>query len=191
MSPLRQSLADYLAVRRALGYRLDSQERLLGQFLEYLEERDQEQITIAHALAWATLPGGSPRWHAKRLRAVRMFARYLRSIDAPVEVPPSDLLPDPRGRAVPYIYTDHELAALSAAARVLCTEHRAATYRTLVGLLAATGIRRGEAVSLDREDSDPQTTTLTIRAWKFGKARELPLHPTTAEALSAYLQRGD
>src|SRR5215212_636154 len=108
MSPLCQSLADYLAVRRALGYRLDSQEKLLGQFLEYLEARDLERITIAHALAWATLPGGSPRWHAKRLRAVRMFARYLRSTEASVEVPPSDLLPDPRGRAVPYIYTPRD-----------------------------------------------------------------------------------
>ena len=191
MSALRQSLADYLAVRRALGYRLDRQEKLIAQFLDYLDARGLEQITTERALAWATLPGGAQRWHAKRLQAVRMFARYLKSIDVPVEVPPSDLLPDKRGRAVPYIYTDEQIAALIDAARVLSTPHRTATYRTLIGLLAVTGMRRGEAVSLDRQDFDPTTGVLTIRAGKFGKARELPLHASTVRGLSDYLGRPD
>jgi integrase/recombinase XerD len=126
MSALRRSLADYLAVRRALGYRLDRQEKLIGQFLDYLEAHGCEQITIERALAWATLPAGSPRWHAKRLRAVRMFARYLHSIDVTVEVPPSDLLPDSRARAVPYIYSDEQIAALLDATGALSSAHRAA-----------------------------------------------------------------
>ena len=91
MSALRGQLADYLAVRRALGYRLGRQEKLLGQFLDYLEDRGLEQITIEHALRWATLPAGAPRWHANRLCAVRGFARHLKAIGMPVEAASSKL----------------------------------------------------------------------------------------------------
>jgi integrase len=191
MSPLRQALADYLAMRRSLGYQLDRQEKLLGQFLHYLEARGVERITVEHALAWATLPAGAQRWHAKRLRAVRVFAGYLKSMDVPVEVPASDLLPDKRGRAVPFLYTDEQIAALIDAAGTLSTPHRAATYRTLISLLAVTGMRRGEAVSLDRHDFNPRSGVVVIRAGKFGKSRELPLHPSSVRGLSAYLRRPD
>ena len=191
MSALRGQLADYLAVRRALGYRLERQEKLLGQFLDYLEDRGLEQITIEHALRWATLPGRAPRWHANRLCAVRGFARHLKAIGMPVEVPASGLLPSPSSRAVPYLYSDEQIAALMDAAGTLSTPHRAATYRTLIGLLAVTGMRRGEAVSLDRDDFNPVAGVITIRAGKFGKARELALHPSTVDALSAYLRRRD
>ncbi|MGZ6623862.1 MAG: tyrosine-type recombinase/integrase [Solirubrobacteraceae bacterium] len=191
MTALSQHLADYLAVRRALGYRLERQEKLLGQFLDFLEARGFEGITVESALGWATLPAGRPQWHAKRLRAVRMFARYLRSIELPIEVPPSDLLPEPRERAVPYIYTDAEIAALIDAAGTLATTHRVATFRTLIGLLAVTGMRSGEAIALDRSDFDPSTGVLAIRAGKFDKSRELPLHPSTVAAVSEYLRRPD
>jgi integrase/recombinase XerD len=81
MSPLRKALAGYLAVRRALGYQLARPEKLLGQFISYLEDAGTETITTGHALAWATLPGGNPSWHALRLSAVRGFATYLRTVD--------------------------------------------------------------------------------------------------------------
>ena len=77
------------------------------------------------------------------------------------------------------------------AAGTLSTPHRAATYRTLIGLLAVTGMRRGEAVALYRDDFDPVAGVITIRAGKFGKARELALHPSTVHAVSAYLRRRD
>lgn len=191
MSALDGQLTDYLAMRRALGYRLDSQERLLRQFLEHLDACDSPQVTVADTLVWATLPGGSPRWHAKRMRAVRGFACYLHAIDVPVEVPPSDLLPDSRGRAVPYLYSDEQISALIGATRTLSTPHRAATYEILVGLLAVTGMRRGELIALDRSDVDPDAGVITIRSGKFGKARELALDPSTVQAVMAYLDRDD
>ena len=191
MSPLRDQLADYLAVRRALGYRLDGQERLLRQFIDYLEAHDAEVITVDVALAWATLPGGTHRWHGKRLSAVRGFARHLRSMDLPVDVPPSDLLPEQRKRAVPYLYSAADIAALINKAGTLANSHRVATFRTLIGVLAVTGMRRGEAIAVDRIDFDPLLGVITVRHGKFDKARELPLHPTTVEALSGYLRRAD
>jgi integrase len=191
VSALRVSLAEYLAVRRALGYKLEGTERLLGQFLDYLDAIGADQITVEHALAWATLPGRGRHWHAMRLGAVRGFARYLHEEDPRVEVPAADLLPDKSGRAVPYLYTDEQIAALIDAAGTLRIAHKTATFQTLFGLLAATGMRIGEAIALDRSDFDADPGTLTVRNAKFGKSRELPLHPSTTAGLTRYLARRD
>jgi len=126
-----------------------------------------------------------------RLGAVRGFARYLHEADPRVEVPAADLLPDKSGRAVPYLYTDEQIAALIDAAGTLRIAHKTATFRTLFGLLAATGMRIGEAIALDRSDFDANAGTLTVHNTKFGKSRELPLHPSTTAALTRYLARRD
>jgi integrase len=191
MSGLRESLAEYLAVRRALGYKLERTERLVGQFLDYLDAARVDRITVEHAVAWATLPGAGQHWHAMRLGAVRGFARYLHDVDRRVEVPAADLVPDRPRRAVPYLYTDEQILGLMSAASALHTPHKAATFRTLFGLLIATGMRIGEAIALDRADFDSGLGTLIVRRGKFGKSRELPLHPSTTSALTRYLARRD
>lgn len=191
MSPLRRSLVEYLELRRALGYGLAEAEVLLGQFLDYMQQRGAETITTEHALAWATLPRRGDAWHSFRMQAVRGFARYLHSIDPAHEVPPAFLLPDPPHRATPYLYSDAEIVALMDAAGTLSSAHRAATYRTLIGLLAVTGMRIGEAVRLDREHLDTNGEVLVVAETKFGKSRELPLHESTTEALRRYLRRRD
>lgn len=116
MSTLRQALTDYLAVRRSLGYRLARPEKLLDQFIAYLEDAGACTITTDHALAWATAPGGDSNWHADRLSVVRGFATYLHSIDRATEVPPAGLIPTRRRRATPYLYSGTDIAALIAAA---------------------------------------------------------------------------
>jgi integrase len=191
VSGLRESLAEYLAVRRALGYRLERTEKLVGQFLDYLDAIGADRITVEHALTWATLPGRGEHWHAMRLGAVRGFARYLHEVDPRVEVPAPDLLPDRPRRAVPYLYTDEQIQGLMQAASTLRTPHKTATFRTLFGVLVVTGMRIGEAIALDRSDFDDDLGTLLIRRGKFGKSRELPLHPTTTGALTRYLCRPD
>ena len=163
MSPLRQALADYLAVRRALGYKLAYAGKLLGQFVSYLEDAGSTTITTADAVAWATLPGGSPWWHAQRLSMVRGFATYLHTTDPAAEIPPPHVMPARTPRATPYLYSDDEVAALMAATASLSSPLRAATYQTLIGLLAATGMRVGEAIRLDRADFDPAAGLLTVR----------------------------
>jgi len=191
MSGLRETLAEYLAVRRALGYRLERTEKLLCQFLDHLDAAGVEQITVEHAVAWATLPGRGQHWHSMRLGAVRGFARYLHEVDPRVEVPPADVVPDRTRRAVPYLYTDEQIKALMRATNALHTAHKAATLRTLFGVLSVTGMRIGEAIALDRADFDADLGTLIIRHGKFGKSRELPLHPTTTSAVTRYLRRRD
>lgn len=192
MNVLRQALVDYLAVRRVLGYKLARAEKLLAQFLTYLEDRGADHLTTEMALAWATLPAGThPSWISTRLSVVRRFAVHLRAIDPTTEVPPSDLLPWRTCRATPYLYSDGDIAALMAAATTLRTSHRIATYRSLIALLAVTGMRVGEAIGLDRDDFDAINGLLTVRNGKFGKSRELPLHPSSVSALTDYLRRTD
>jgi integrase len=192
MSPLSQTLADYLTMRRALGYKMDKAERLLGQFTAFAEERGETHIRTETALAWATLPAGAAAiWHSRRLAEVRLFARHLRTLDPMTEVPPDDLLPARGRRATPYLYTPQEVADLMRATTILRGSHVQATYRTLIGLLAATGMRVGEAIGLDRDDFDAAHGMVTIRHGKFDKARALPLHPTAVAALDDYLRRDD
>ena len=192
MNALRQALVDYLAVRLVLGYKLVRAEKLLAQFLTYVEDRGEDRLTTETALAWATLPPEAHRsWASIRLSVVRHFAVHLRGIDPATEVPPVDLLPGRSCRATPYLYSEEEIAALIDAAGTLRTPHRVATYRTLIALLTVTGIRVGEAINLDRSDFDAVNGLLIIRRGKFGKSRELPLHPSAVTALGEYLRRGD
>lgn len=190
MTPLRQALDDYLTMRRGLGYKLERAEKLLAQFLVYLDEVGAESVTVEDALAWARLPASAdPSWWSQRLSVVRGFAAYLHTLDPAAEVPAAELLPWRRRRATPYLYTDAEIAALIAACASLRFPLRVATYGTLIGLLAITGLRVGEAIRLDRGDLDLERGLLLVRDSKFGKSRELPLHETAVRALRGYLRR--
>ena len=192
MSSLQQSLTDYLALRRSLGYKLERAGKLLAQFVVYLEDLGEDRLTTEHALAWAPLPpAGEGMWWSYRLSAVRRFAAYLQTIDPATEVPAADLLPQKPCRATPYLYSEAQIAALTRAAGTLRTPHRVATYRTLIGALSVTGMRVGEAIGLDRSDIDWQAGLIVIRNAKFGKSRELPLHPSAVQALRHYLARRD
>jgi len=189
---LRGALADYLALRRALGYRLDRPEKLLDQFLAHLEAAHQEVVSIQNALEWAQQPAhGGPSWWGYRLSVVRGFATYLHALDPAHQVPAAELLSQRPQRATPYLYSDADVSALMATASSLSTPLRRATLATLIGLLAVTGIRVGEAIMLDRTDIDLTTGRLLIRYGKFGKTRELWLHPTTLDALKRYQRLRD
>jgi integrase/recombinase XerD len=192
VSKWHRQLEDYLALRRAMGFKLERHAQLLGQFVDYLAAQHVAALTVEHALAWASAPGSADvRWWAARLSMVRGFAGYLHALDPGHQIPPPGLLPHRARRVVPYLYTDHEINALITAATALALPLRAATYQTLVGLLAVTGMRVGEAIRLDRADFDAQAGVLTVRGAKFGKSRQLPLHPTTTARLGAYLDLRD
>jgi integrase/recombinase XerD len=192
MSALRRDLDAYLTIRRALGYKLQRTGLLLADFVAYMEANGAAAITTDAALAWASLPpNGASAWWAQRLSVARGFARHLHVIDPTHEVPPVRLLPGRSHRATPYLYSDVDIAALMAAARSLRSPLRAVTLETLVGLLAVTGLRIGEALRLDRDDVDLVEGVLTIRFTKFGKSREVPLHASTVAALTAYTRRRD
>jgi integrase/recombinase XerD len=187
MSPLRAELDRYLTIRRALGFKLARAELLLADFCRYLDAIGADTITTENAFAWASLPRTeAPDGWGQRLSVVRAFARHLHAIDPANEVPPTGLLPARSHRAVPYLYSATDIAALMVAARQLRSPLRAATFETLVGLLAVSGLRIGEALRLDRDDVDLDGGVLRIRQTKFNKSRGVPLHPSTLDALGAY-----
>lgn len=192
MSLLRQHVEDYLRVRRALGFKLEAHGPLLDDFVRCLDRAAASRVTIEAALAWATEPQGVQpyRWK-QRLSVMRGFAIYLHALDPATEVPPADLLAYRRRRPTPYLFTETEIAALLAAAGALSHPLRAATHYTLFGLVAATGIRCGEALRLDRDDVDLDAGRLAIRQTKFNKSRQLPLDPSTITALHGYVNERD
>ncbi|MCA1695179.1 MAG: tyrosine-type recombinase/integrase [Actinobacteria bacterium] len=184
---LRGLVTDYLQVRRSLGYKLEYTERLLFAFVDYLHTVGAQAATVEHAVGFAMAPpGASPRWQALRLSAVRCFARWAQLQDLSIQVPSPRLLPARVTRAAPYIYSDTEIAALLDATGQLHPQIRAITFHTLIALMAATGIRTGEALGLDVTDFDQRASTLTVTG-KYGKTRRLPLHPSVRDGLIDYL----
>jgi integrase/recombinase XerD len=187
VSGLRTAAGDYLTVRRRLGFKLERAGRLLPDFVTYLERAGATTITSELALAWARQTAeGHSNWRAERLGIVRSFARHLRGSDPCHEVPPASMVPRRTLRATPYLYSEGEVVALMRRARLLSPTLRAATYETVIGLLAATGMRVGEVIRLDRSDLDWHEGLLAVRSSKFGKYRELVLHSSTVAALLAY-----
>ncbi len=192
MSTIRQTAEEYLAMRRSLGYKLETQGRLLLDFVDYLQHTGAGTITVETAVAWATRPAGAaPLWWQRRLSVVRCFARHLKTLDPACQVPPTDLLPAPYQRITPYLYSPTEIAALVHAAGLLAVPLQAATYQALLSLLAVTGMRVGEAIGLDRGEVDLDTGQLSIVNSKFGKSRQVPLHLSTVAMLRRYTTRRD
>lgn len=192
MSALGRAAEDYLRTRRALGYKLEVQGWMLRQFVCYLEQAGARTVTIEHAVGWATRPAAAdPGYRSDRLSVARQFARHLQTLDPACEVPPTRLLPVRRRRAIPYLYTPEEITALMRAARRLRGRLHAATHETLIGLLAVTGLRPGEAIGLHRDDLDARHGVLRIIDSKFAKSREVALDDTALKALGAYARLRD
>jgi len=194
MSKLRNALDQYLAIRHALGFKLDVQSALLHRFVDFTETEGASFITRDAALRWATQPKGrQPAQWAKRLGLVRRFAEYQSALDPRTQIPPAELLPHRFQRKPPYVYSDREIAQLVDAAKQLRspTGLRAATFSTLFGMLAVTGMRVGEAIALDRQDADLTDGILMVRQAKFGKSRLVPLHASTVDVLRHYARLRD
>lgn len=194
MSALHATLTEYLAARRALGTQLRWPESSLRRFVDFVEAGGAEFLTAELAMRWAFKAVGVQRaTHARRLAIVRAFAVWLQATDARTQVPPPGLLPARHRRPAPHIYSEGEIADLMAAADQLRSASglRGATFKTLIGLLAATGLRPGEALRLDLGDVDLMDGVLTVRESKFGKSRFVPLDDSARAALVAYARFRD
>lgn len=187
---LAAHLADYLRLRRALGFKLVSADADLHRLLDYLNDAGAATLTADLAIAWARLPANArPITWARRLGEVRGFARYLATIDPSTEVPPPGVFPGRQHRSAPYIYSPEEVDRILGAARALDPPFRAATIETLLALLAVTGMRVGEALGLTLTDVDLEHGVLTVAGGKSRHPRLLPVHPSTTEALACYVRR--
>jgi integrase len=183
---LRADVDRYLALRRAAGFKLRNTTGMLRSFANHAAERGEAHVRSQTAIEWAS-SGSTPGQRDHRIREVNRFARFLRAEDAAHEVPPADVFPCRRSRRPPYIYRPEEVALLMEHAGRLAPRHsiRPHTYRTLFGLLACTGLRLSEALSLRMCDVTP--AGVMILESKFRKSRFVPLHPTAAAPLADYL----
>jgi integrase/recombinase XerD len=187
---LIKEIERYIVIRRAAGHDFNTGARLLRLYGRFTVSRGDSRVRRETALDWAAA-AISPHSRSVRMRTVVGFARFLHAEDERHEVPPSHAFAARWNRPLPYIYSDGEVARLLAAAGRLRLSYRhplrRETYRTMIGLIATTGLRRSEALDLRVQDLSPDGV-LMIRRTKFRKSRLVPLHPTTEAALRRYLQ---
>ncbi len=187
MNELRTGLADYLVLRRSLGYKLARAGAVLEDFVGVVEAGGSTHIRTEVALSWALrAPNAESRWRADRLAMVRGLARYLHAIDGDHEVPPAGLIPGRRRQPAPFLYSDEQVADLMAASHRLRSPVQAATLEAVVGLLWATGLRVAEALRLDNSDLDHSEHALHVRESKGGRSRIVPVDESVTAALRRY-----
>lgn len=190
MSALSEHVQEYLRARRALGVKLERHGRLLPQLVDYLEAAGESTIKRELAISWARQPARAhPRHWAARLSIARGFAAYLQTIDPSTEIPPAGVFAVRYRRPTPYLWSPDDIRRLLEATRGLRPALKAASYEALFGLLAVTGMRVGEAIALESDDIDLVNGVIALRAGnaKLERARLIPLHPTSVEALERYL----
>jgi integrase len=186
MTDLAGHVQDYLRLRRALAFKLVFEGHALPQLVDYLTTAGASTVTADLVIAWAGLPQGvKPITLAHRLGAARGFAKYLQTIDPTAQVPPTGIWPAGQLRPTPYLRSQADIVRLLTAARELAPPLRAATIETLLGLLAVSGMRVGEALHLTREDVHLGAGVLRIREAKFDRERLVPLHQSTTARLRA------
>lgn len=194
-SRMTDHVRDYLALRRAFGYQLYIAGEELHRFAAFADKAAPgNPLTVDLALRWAqSSPTGKQTTAACRLRVVRPFSRYLKTIEPLTEVLPLRLLGPAQHRRTQHIYTDDEIRALLRAARTLRPVHglRPHTTATYLSLLACTGMRPSEPLRLSRDDVDLRSRIITLRQTKFSKSRIVVLHSTAARALETYVRARD
>ena len=184
---LTEAVESYIALRRACGFAFRSEGTCLRGFAAFSDARGQHHVRSDIAIEWAR-QARSMRQRARRLGIVIRFARYAQAEDPRHELPAPVLGPEKAPRPVPYIFAREDIQRLiQAASRSGYRTLRRATYSTLFGLLACTGLRLSEAIHL--RYADITADGLVIRHTKFRKSRLVPLHETARAALERYLEQ--
>ena len=183
---MTKQVEEYLTLRRAMGFDLVGEGYQLHAFARFVEETGHAgPLTTDLLLRWvqaAKKPG--PVTASRRVEVLRPFLKYCRQFDPVCPVLPLGLCGPAHRRIPPHIYTEAEIIELLVAARELKPDGmRPLTYVTLLGTLAATGMRLSEALHLEQSDVNLKQSTLTVRETKFKKSRLVPLHSSTIEAL--------
>ena len=191
---LTASVDSYLALQHSLGYQFRKQAGSLRTFLRYVRSTGARgPLSQALALECVMTSGLAPYGKAIRYAVIRRFAQYHAAFDPRTEAFDPRVLPTSRAIPPPRILSDEQLRSLMAASERISAKQplRGRTIGTVIGLLASTGLRSGEAVRLDRTDVDLTSGVLEIRKSKFRKDRLVPVHPTTLTALQDYTRHRD
>lgn len=182
----------FLIERRQLGFSTRNDGYVLRSFARHVHAAGRRgALTVEVMAAWARSDrheSHDPRTWARRLKKLRTFLRWLQQFEPRTEVPDDSIFGRLPERQAPHIFSEEEIVDLLACARRLGPSPglRGAVYETLFGLIAATGLRIGEALSLRNGDIDLKDGMLTIRRTKFGKSRQVPMHSSTVDALRRY-----
>jgi integrase len=191
---ITESAEEYLTFRRGLGFQLKTEGNLVLKFAAFADREHSGSVTTQLALQWACLPeGAAPLYCARRLEIVRCFTRFLAIFDEGTEIPPQGLLGRAHRRIAPHIYSDREISDLVAAAGQLSSRCglRPRTFQALFGILASTGLRISEALTLQTSSLDRDQQLFVVERTKFRKSRLVPLHPTVAAQLESYTRFRD
>jgi integrase len=185
---LIKTVESYLKLRRAAGFDLKYDGRVLQRFSQFAANRREKQVHAQTAMEWAKL-AASPGERSRRLKAVIRFARYAKAEDDHHEVPPDGIFGYHKKRRVPFIFSPADVSRIIEQATRIGPSGslRPYTFATLFALLSATGMRVSEALALRMDDISADG--LIIRKTKFRKSRLLPLHSTAALGLERYLVR--
>ena len=186
MSVLSEEVASYITSRRRFGFVVRHDEGTLRSFVRFCDNAGITTVTTTSIVEWATAPAGvTGAWSAQRFGVARRFAQHLHHTDPGHEVPPQRLIVGHYERITPYLYTGDEVDAVMTAAGRLSGQIRPIAYRTLIGLLAATGMRISEALALNDTNVDSDAGLITVRNSKFNNYAELAVMPSpVVKALS-------
>lgn len=194
---LQARVERYLAERRSLGFSVRTPAYVLRSFARHVQAAGHlGPLTVEVMADWARCDShgsSDPRTWAHRLKNLRSFTRWLQQFEPQTEVPDDAIFGRLADRQAPHIYNEHEIVDLLAAARQLGPTPglRGVIFETLFGLIACTGLRISEALSLHNEDVDLKRGMLTIHQTKFAKSRQVPMHPSAVEALRRYRRMRD
>jgi integrase len=191
---LADSVDGYIALQHSLGYQFRKQAASLHAFLRYVRAADacgplSQTLALDYVMASCLTPNG----RAIRYAVIRRFAEYHAAFDPRTEALDRRALPRSRAIPPPRILSEEELGSLMAASQRISGTYplRGRTLTTVIGLLASTGLRSGEALRLDRSDVDLSKGVLQIRKTKFRKDRLVPVHVSTLTALQGYVRHRD
>ncbi|MER1941743.1 tyrosine-type recombinase/integrase [Castellaniella sp. FW104-16D08] len=194
---LSSHVEKYLVERRRLGFSDRNDGYSLRSFARHVRAVGHRGPLTTEVMAdWArhdSHASSDPHTWARRLKKLRTFARWLQQFEPRTEVPTDAIFGSLPERQAPHIYSEQEIVDLLAAARRLgpAPGLRGTVFETLFGLIASTGLRIGEALSLRNLDVDLNAGMLRIHRTKFGKSRQVPMHPSTVDALRRYRRKRD
>ena len=187
MLTLTDHVGRYLALRRALGFKLVDPERVLLGFARRASARGEDHVRAETAVAWAAESRSQLERH-RRLSVVARFAEFLHAEEPAHEIPQKDLFHTRQLRTTPHIFSDADIVRIVSCASRLAPAGslRPLAYSTMFGLMAVAGLRKNEVIEL--RISDLTGDGLLIRETKFRKNRLVPLHETTHTQIERYLE---
>ena len=186
MKPLEDLVSKYIEYKKSLGFDFLSQTQMLHSFEVFAYDRP---FNLDLALEWSRRGSKhSENYERTRYETIRRFSEFAHALDCDMPALPPGVLGKTRDRVVPYIYSEDDLAVLMRAARVQKSHDglKSETMPFLIGLMASTGLRISEALTLKDSDVNLEEKLITVTESKNGQTRIIPVADDVAHHIGAY-----